>query len=173
MKKIILIIIFFFYSNISLSDNLVYLDVQYLIDNSNLGKFYKKDIKIIQDKNTLELKKKEKEITDLEIEIDSKKNVLSEVEIGKKIKKLNILVKDYQILRNKFNGQIVKEKKKYTKNILNIINPILTDYVKTNDIQLVLDKKNVLIGIKTLDITDIILKKLDVDSKTKSLINEN
>ena len=173
MKKIILIIIFFFYSNISLSDNLVYLDVQYLIDNSNLGKFYKKDIKIIQNKNTLELKKKEKEITDLEIEIDSKKNVLSEVEIGKKIKKLNILIKDYQILRNKFNGQIVKEKKKYTKNILNIINPILTDYVKTNDIQLVLDKKNVLIGIKTLDITDIILKKLDVDSKTKSLINEN
>ena len=173
MKKIILIIIFFFYSNISFSDNLVYLDVQYLIDNSNLGKFYKKDIKIIQDKNTLELKKKEKEITDLEIEIDSKKNVLSEVEIGKKIKKLNILVKDYQILRNKFNGQIVKEKKKYTKNILNIINPILTDYVKTNDIQLVLDKKNVLVGIKTLDITDIILKKLDIDSKTKSLINEN
>ena len=141
MKKIILIIIFFFNSNISLSDNLVYLDVQYLIDNSNLGKFYKKDIKIIQNKNTLELKKKEKEITDLEIEIDSKKNVLSEVEIDKKIKKLNILIKDYQILRNKFNDQIVKEKKKYTKNILNIINPILTDYVKTNDIRLVLDKK--------------------------------
>ena len=173
MKKIILIIIFFFYSNISLSDNLVYLDVQYLIDNSNLGKFYKKDIKIIQNKNTLELKKKEKEITDLEIEIDSKKNVLSEVEIDKKIKKLNILIKDYQILKNKFNDQIVKEKNKYTKNILNIINPILTDYVKTNDIRLVLDKKNVLIGIKTLDITDIILKKLDVDSRTKSLINEN
>ena len=70
MKKIILIIIFFFYSNISLSDNLVYLDVQYLIDNSNLGKFYKKDIKIIQNKKILELKKKEKEITDLEIEIE-------------------------------------------------------------------------------------------------------
>ena len=173
MNKIILIIIFFFYSNISLSDNFVYLDVQYLIDNSNLGKFYKKDIKILQNKNTLELKKKEKEINDLEIEIDSKKNVLSEVEIDKKIKKLNVLIRDYQILRNKFNNQIVKEKKKYTENILNIINPILTNYVKTNDIQLVLDKKNVLVGIKTLDITDIILKKLDVDSKTKKLINEN
>ena len=119
------------------------------------------------------MKTKKKEITDLELEIKNKKNVLSESEIGKKVNELNILIKNYQILRNKLHNKIVKMKKNYTENILKTLNPILTNHVKVNDIKVVLDKKNVLVGIKTLDITDIILTKLDESSKIENLINEN
>ena len=173
MKKFIFLLFFFFYLNNANSNNFVYLDVQYIIDNSKLGKFYKEEIKVLQNQNTSELKTKKKEITDLELEIKNKKNVLSENEINKKVNELNILIKNYQILRNKLHNKIVKMKKNYTENILKTLNPILTNHVKVNDIKVVLDKKNVLVGIKTLDITDIILTKLDESSKIENLINEN
>ena len=48
-----------------------------------------------------------------------------------------------------------------------------TQYVEKNNILLVLEKKNILVGIKTLDITNDILKILNQETKTKNLINEN
>ena len=49
----------------------------------------------------------------------------------------------------------------------------MTKFVEDNKIDLVLDKKNVLVGIKTLDITDKLLILLDEETKDKKLINEN
>ena len=37
------------------------------------------------------------------------------------------------------------------------INPIITEYVKQNSIQMLIDKKNILIGKKEYDITNVIL----------------
>ena len=56
---------------------------------------------------------------------------------------------------------------------MRIINPLLTDYVDQNNIKLVIEKKNVLVGIKTLDITNTILVILNKHTKEKNLINEN
>ena len=56
---------------------------------------------------------------------------------------------------------------------MKIINPILTNYVNQNNIKLVIDKKNVLVGIKTLDITNTILDILNKHTNEKNLINEN
>ena len=52
MKKIyFLLLIFFIHTNVY-SQNIVYLDVQYIIDNSDIGKFYKSKINTIQDENS-------------------------------------------------------------------------------------------------------------------------
>ena len=170
MKKIIFLFVLLFYSTTSHADKIVYLDVQYIIDNSNLGVFYKNKIKIQQDKNVSELKIKENEIEKTEIEIKNKKNILSEEEINKYINELNELVKSYQLKRNEFNKNIIESKKEYT---LNILNPVLTNYVDKNEIIIVLDKKNILVGIKSLDITPAILKLLNDETEKKNLINEN
>ena len=69
--------------------------------------------------------------------------------------------------------KILSEKAKYSSEILRIINPLLTDYVDQNNIKLVIEKKNVLVGIKTLDITNTILVILNKHTKEKNLINEN
>ena len=173
MKKIIFLFVLLFYSTTSHADKIVYLDVQYIIDNSNLGVFYKNKIKIQQDKNVSELKIKENEIEKTEIEIKNKKNILSEEEINKYINELNELVKSYQLKRNEFNKNIIETKKEYTSKILNILNPVLTNYVDKNEIIIVLDKKNILVGIKSLDITPAILKLLNDETEKKNLINEN
>ncbi len=173
MKKIIFLIILLFYNTTSHANKIVYLDVQYIIDNSNLGIFYKNKIKIQQDKNVSKLKIKENEIEKTELEIKNKKNILSEDEIKKYINELNDLVKSYQLNRNEFNKNIIESKKEYTSKILSILNPLLTNYVDENEIIIVLDKKSILVGIKSLDITPAILKLLNEDVEKKNLINEN
>ena len=83
------------------------------------------------------------------------------------------MVKKYQIERKKYNEILLNEKKKYTSDILKILNPLITSYVEENNINIVIEKKNVLIGIKNLDITNELLFKLDQHVKEKNIINEN
>ncbi len=173
MKKLLFAFIFFFYQSYAYSNNIVYLDVQYIIDNSKIGIFYKKKVKIIQDKNNLELKKKENKIKEKETEINNQKNILNKDEIEKKVKELNDLIKTYQTKRKELNKKIIDKKKNYTSKILNLLNPLLTSYVDNNGIILVVEKKNILVGIKSLDITTNILNILDEETEKKNLLNEN
>ena len=55
---------------------------------------------------------------------------------------------------------------------MKILNPLLTDYVNKNKIILVVEKKNILVGIKSLDITPDILKILNEETKKNNLIND-
>ena len=174
MKKIILtILLFFFYNNNIYANNIVYLDIQYIIDNSEIGIFYKNKIKLVQDQNNSNLKKDEDKIKNKEIEINNQKNILSNDEIKKKVSNLNELIKKYQIKRNEYNSKVIELKKKYTSKIINQLNPLLTQYVDKNDIKLVVDKKNILVGIKSLDVTKDILKILNEQTKNKNLIDED
>ena len=171
MKKFLLIFILFFFQNNAFSKNIVYLDIQYIIDNSDLGIFYKSKINKLADNNKENLKIKKNEIKLKEEEINNQKNLLSKEEIEKKIVSLNKLVKNYHIEQNKINKLVIDEKKIYTSKILKLLNPLLTNYVEKNKITLVVDKKNILIGIKSLDITTDILKILNDETKKNNLLN--
>ena len=174
MKKIITFLLFFFYINPVLADkNIVYLDIQYIIDNSNLGKFYKTKIKIKQDNNNEILQSEQKKLKEKEQEINNQKNILKKEELNKQFVEFNNLVVKYKELRKELNNSIVKEKKNYSTEILRILNPLLTNYVENNNIHLVVDKKNILVGIKSLDITNILLDILNKETKERKLINEN
>ena len=115
MKKIFTFLIFFFYINPVFADkNIVYLDIQYIIDNSNLGKFYKTKIKINQDKNKEILQIEQKKLKEKEQEINNQKNILKKEELNKQLVELNNLVVKYRELKKELNTSIVKEKKKYS-----------------------------------------------------------
>ena len=170
-----LIILFFFllqtksvYSN----TNIVYLDIQFIIDNSDLGKFYKKKVLNKQDELKIELSIKEKKIKEKENDINNKKNILKKEELEKNLQELKNLVEDYKKLRNRSNKTVIDDKKKYSLTILKNINPILTKYAEDKNISLILDKKNILVGTKVLDITDDILILLNNITKNKELLNE-
>ena len=174
MKKLLLILIFFLkttplYSNI----NIVYLDVQYIVDNSNLGKIYKNELKKTQQKNNQDIKKIEINIKDKENDFNIQKNILNDEEKQKKLDELNLMIQNYQITRNNNNKKIVNEKNKYSKKILTILNPLLTNYVEKNKIDIVLKKKDVLVGINKLDITNEILNIFNNEKKNKEFQDEN
>ena len=63
MKKLIFFLLFFFQLSHSQSNtNIAYLDVQFIIDNSEIGLFYKKKLKTLKESNNKNLKKKQKSI---------------------------------------------------------------------------------------------------------------
>ena len=173
MKKIFYLFILIIFTTNVKAKNIVYLDIQYIIDNSDIGKFYKLKIKDLQKENKEKLKSKEKIISNKEIEINNQKNILSKDEIEKKVQELNDLIKEYQKSRSELNKNIIENKKKFTAEILKLINPLLTSFVEKQGITLVVDKKNVLVGIKSLDITKDILKILNNETKKNKLLNEN
>ena len=167
MKKVLFFLILnFFFSNITYSNtDIAFLDVQYIIDKSDIGVEYKKlidakvkEIKLKLNKSETNIKKKEKDIND-------KKNILKKDEITLMVNELNIDLKEYQILRKSLNDELIKEKRLYSKKILEILNPLLTNYVEVNNIKLVIEKKNILVGVKTLDITAQILEIFNKETK--------
>lgn len=174
MKKIIFFLLFLFSCNSSFgNNNIAYIDVQFIIDNSEIGKFYGKKIKLIQNNNNASLKEKEKLIKEKELELNNQKNILKKDEIDKKLKELNEMLKNYQEDRKQIVLNFSNEKKNYSKKVLKILNPILTEYVDKNNIFLVIEKKNILVGKKNLDITVKILNILNEKTKNSNFINEN
>ena len=174
MKKIFFffIILFNLFTINSLSST-VYLDVQYIIDNSKIGLFYKNKLQKKYSKLKDDLKNEENKLKEKETEINNQKNILKKEEITKKFNQLNILLQKYQVNRQKLNKMILEDKQSYSKKILSFLNPLLTKYVESNDIKLVIEKKNVLVGVKTLDITNDILSLIDEETIKKKLIDEN
>ncbi len=172
--RLLIILIFLLKTTYAFStEKVVYLDVQFIIDNSKIGLFYKDKLINIKDKNKSKLISQQKKIKNEENEINKQKNILKKEEIDNKINKLNQLLNKYQKDLKKNNQILSAEQKKYTKIILDNLNPIVTKYVKDNDILIVLDKKNILVGSKALDITENILNKLNKLTIDKDLLSEN
>ena len=155
------------------TEKVVYLDVQFIIDNSKLGVFYKDKLLKIKNQNKTKLIAQQQKIKNEENEINKQKNILKKEEIDNKIKNLNQLLNKYQHDLRENNKALSVEQKKYTNMILQNLNPIVTKYVKDNNILIVLDKKNILVGSKTLDITENILIKLNKYTIDKDLLSEN
>ena len=89
------------------------------------------------------------------------------------MKNLEKLISEYRKYRNEKRKLILDEKKKYSSKILEILNPILTKFVEKNNIELVLDKKNILVGAKILDITKNLTLLLNEETKKINLLDEN
>ena len=112
MKKFLLIIFLIFFSKNSFSKEIVFLDVQFIIDNSEVGKFYKEKILAIEKEKKINLKIMESKIKEKENEINKQKNIMSKNEIDKRIVDLNKLVKEYKSKKNENFKEILKKKKK-------------------------------------------------------------
>ena len=165
--------VFLLKNNSFANNNIVYLDIQFIIDNSKIGIHYKEKIINYEKKNKLILNKKEKEIKSKQVEINNQKNIIKDEELKIKINELKKIIDAYKIEVKKANKSIVQMKKDYSTNILKILNPLLSNYVEKNNINIVIDKKNVLVGIKTLDVTNDLLKILDNEVNKKKLINND
>ena len=99
--------------------------------------------------------------------------LLNQDELTNKISEIKKLINEYQKFKNEVNKEISMKKKKFSKEILLILNPLLTEYVDIKNINLVIEKKNVLVGVKSLDITNDILKTFNDKTKKMKKIDEN
>ena len=166
-----LIVLYFFFNNTVFGNekiNLRYIDMNYIINNSDIGK---KIIKKLEDENTKNInlfKNEEKKLAKTKSEILAQKNVISEDEFEQKVIKHQENLNIYQNKRKKSFEDMNNKKNNLTNSLLKKIDQILIDYSKNNSIDVVFKKESLIISNSNFDITKNIL---DIVNKTIKDIN--
>ena len=165
-RLILIITIFFSFTNASISkENIGFVNVDYLIQNSNIGKKLLANINDKDKKNLDNLKKKNKILQDLESSIKKKKNVISDEAYNKEVIDFKKKFQEFSKEKNKIVKEFNVFKKKEIENIFKKINPIINNYMEENSVNLLFDSKNIFMGAKKLNLTDDILKKINNELK--------
>ena len=161
----IFIFTFTFISTSISKENLAYINVDYLIQNSNIGKKMLTKISN-KDKNNLDnLKKKNKILQDLETSIKKKKNVISDDAYNKEVIDFKKKFQEFSKEKNKIVKEFNVFKKKEIESIFKKINPIINNYMEENSVNLLFDSKNIFMGATKLNLTEDILKKINNELK--------
>ena len=168
MKFLSLLITFFFIiflNNVNAEQKIVFFDMDRIVSTSTPGSSLLKQLKDISDKNLILLNKKEKSFKEKETKLISQKNIITESEFINKVDLLKKEINEHNKNRIKLIDDFNKLKIKNTNKFLKSINIILAKYSNDNAISLILQKKNLVIGVTELDITDDILKIINNDIK--------
>ena len=144
---------------------IVFVDMDRLVSVSKPGSSIFKQLKDINNKNLNFLKNEEKKFKEQEKKLIAQKNIITEDDFRNKVEKLKSEINDYNLDRKKMIEEFNKLKVENTNNLLKQINPILTKYSKENEISIILQKKDLIIGKTELDITDEIIKIINVEIK--------
>ena len=142
-------------------DQVVIVDIDYLLNNSKAGKNIQEQLKKINDARIKEIKSKDKLFKDKEAKLIAQKKILSEQEFAKKVNDLKKEVINSNSLRKKEMEQTNKKRNDALSKLLKEINQLLIEYSERNKISMMLDKKNVIISKNENDITKEILNLLD------------
>tara|TARA_Y100001970_G_scaffold129581_1_gene159771 strand:- start:126 stop:647 length:522 start_codon:yes stop_codon:yes gene_type:complete len=167
LKILIITSVFFFLTNFAYSQDIVFVNLQKILNESKAGKqaqeFLKKQIVSENkklEKEAQQLKKEEKDL------INKKKNISPE-EYKKSLDNLRVKNINYQKRKRETNTKILKKKNQARTQLMQALNPILSTYMSENNIQIILEKKYVIMANTKVDLTNEILKILD--NKVKSI----
>ena len=163
IKVLLLIIFFIFFSKASISqeNKTVYLDLNMIMANSNAGKSINSQLETNHKKNIANFQKLEEELKNEEAKIISQKTVISKEDFEKKIMNLRDKANKYRKERNDSINNLNNQRLDATQKMITLIRPILSEYSDNNSISLIIQKRNIVIGKTSLDITDDILKIVD------------
>tara|TARA_B100000767_G_scaffold32574_1_gene27808 strand:- start:183 stop:701 length:519 start_codon:yes stop_codon:yes gene_type:complete len=154
-----------FNTSVSAEQKIVFVDMDKLVSVSKAGSSIFNQLKDINEKNLIFLKNEEKKFKEKEKKLIAQKNILSEGDFQNEIKELKSEVNNYNQNRNSMIEKFNKLKVDNTNKLLKLINPILTKFSNDNEISIILQKKNLIIGKTELDITDEIIKIINNEIK--------
>ena len=161
VKFFVVTFLLLIYTHASAEQKIAYLDMKFVLNNSKAGKgaqdflqksFKENQKKFLDEENTL--KKKENDLL-------AQKTILTKKEYQKKSDDLRKKVLDYQLQRRATLEKITSQRAEARQKLLEKLDPIMKTYIKENDISLIIDRKNVLMGNTNLDITNVIVEKLN------------
>ncbi len=163
-----LIFFFLFMGLAEANENIRFININYIINNSEVGKNLNK---LIEDKNkkiNIELNKISEKLEKDKNKIVKQRNVLKKEEFDELAKNFDDKVKKFnqtkKIRSEEFNQFRLNSKKK----IIDTLNPIITNFLKKESIQILLQKDKIIFGDEKLDITEEIL---DIFNKKYKKLN--
>ena len=163
MKKFFLPLLIFFnlIGNAFAIEKIVYLDLDYILSNSNKGKNILSDLDKKNNENIKILKSKEEILKTEEENLLKQKNIISNEAYNEKVKNLKNKVKIFRSEKNQLLTEFKKNRENKMNDFIKIVDNILGEYVKANSIDLVLNKKDIIMGKSSFNITEEILKKVN------------
>ena len=163
MKNLFLLLLVFFYLivNAFAIEKIVYLDLDYILSNSNKGKNILSDLDKKNSENIKILKSKEEILKTEEENLFKQKNIISNEAYNEKVKNLKNKVKIFRSEKNQLVTAFKKHRENKINDFIKIVDNILGEYVKANSIDLVLNKKDIIMGKSSFNITEEILKKVN------------
>ena len=161
-----------FYSN-NLHAEIFYIDIDKIVNQTIVGKHInaqfedsKKEINLENLENKNALKKREETLI-------AQKNILEQNEFNKKLNVFRQDVDNFNQNNQKKNRDLQNKLVNNKTHFLKLIEPILLDYVKENNITYLLQKKYIIVGHndlnKTKDIIELIDKKINISNFNESI----
>ena len=165
LKYFIFVLIILLPSYSFAENKIVFIDIDFLMKNSNIGKLSLKKLENLNTKNVKILKDNEQILKDKENILLQKKNIISKEEFEKEINNLRIQINNFKVKKDNmvkdFNNLKVEELNK----VLAKFNIKIQDYMSQNSIDIVLNKNNIFIGKVTSDITKSVLVEINNEFK--------
>ena len=157
-KFLILFIIFFNSQNYSYANQKVaYIDINFIMNNSNIGIKLLKKLEKTNKSNLKTLNTKKEEILKQKNDIEKTKNILSKEELKNKIENQKKDISEFNNIKKNLSKEINLIKEKEMKKIITKINPLLEDYMKENSIEILLRKESIYLSKNENDITKDVL----------------
>ena len=163
--KSFLVILFFLICSNSSANNIAFIDLDTVLKKTNSGKKIIDQFENRRNQELKEIQKKENDIKNFENEIRNKKNIISEDELKLEIAKLQKNIKEFNQFKNKAQNDFKKLKNDEIMNFFNKIDPIIQTYLNENSIDILFNNKNIIIGKDSLDITNNIIKIVNMNLK--------
>ena len=167
MKNFIFFFLFFIclFTKGHSRENIIFIDFDKIMNQSNIGMTINNQIKDFNKKKNDDLKILKSNLKKKEETLIKQKNIISSDDYNKRFTNLKKEIDEY----NALNQEAIESKKNnlinQKKKLVSLLQPILADYMKKNDIKYIMNKKNILIGRedlnKTLEIIDIVNKKIN------------
>ena len=167
------LILFFCLFSVNLSAEILYIDIDKIINQTNVGKHINKEFENsnkINDAKNLESKNK---LQEREESLIAQKNILEASEFNNKLNLFRKDVSNFNQLSQKSTRDLQKKLMKNKANFLKLIEPILLEYVSENNITYLLQKKYIIVGHndlnKTSNIIELVNKKIDISNFNDSI----
>ena len=153
----------------ALASDIYFIDYSKVMNQSIAGKKAQDYLKNLLNSSNKKFNDTAKKLKDEENKIIGQKNALSKEEYKKKADALRKKVFELNKEREKSIREVAAKRKKAGDQMLKNLNPLLGKYMKENNIAVVIDKKNVLMGDKKFEITSQIIEILNKEFKSINL----
>jgi len=167
-----LVLFFCLYSG-KISAEIFYIDIDKIINQTNVGKHINKEYENLKKINNAKNLENKNKLQKREESLIAQKNILEASEFNNKLNLFRKDVNDFNQLNQKSNRDLQNKLMENKANFLKLIEPILLDYVADNNITYLLQKKYIIVGHndlnKTTDIIELVDKKINISKFNDSI----
>ena len=158
-KRYLLTICFILNASILYAEaSIYYVDIDYILNNSKPGVKIISTLDKSKKKNDSELDKLKKNIKSKNDEIAKNKNLISEKEIKTMVEDLRNQIANFENKKKEYSNNFKIKQQKMFNELLVQVNELIKDYMEKNSIEIILNKKTILVAKSNLNLTNEILK---------------